>query len=84
MADETSPHPTDFTDLPLQPTGSGVADMEVARMQDELAAGDDTANGSGTDRIADASVEAGIADETAAYDTAMRDEDRDTPTKTQA
>ncbi len=62
------PDPRDVSDLPLQPTGSGVADTEIAMMQAAVA--DDTA-------------EAGIADETAGYDRAMRADD-DVPTKTQA
>jgi len=84
MADDTSPRPADFADLPLQPTGSGIADMEIARLQDELAQGERPEGDAAEDRIADASVEAGIADETAGYDVAMRDRDRDEPTKTQA
>jgi hypothetical protein len=84
MADDTSPnHPNDLTDLPLQPTGSGVADMELARLQDELATGEGAKGGADADHVAEASVAAGIADESAAYDVAMRDEDRDLPTKTQ-
>lgn len=55
-------------DMPMQPTGSGPADFETAKMQAD---------------IADASTEAGIADETAGYDRAIREDD-DTPTKTQA
>jgi hypothetical protein len=35
----TEPTATDFGELPIQPTGSGVADAEIARMQSEL--GDD-------------------------------------------
>jgi hypothetical protein len=42
MTDATSPEttPADLRDLPLQPTGSGVADTEMARMQAELASQD--------------------------------------------
>ncbi|GGB41689.1 hypothetical protein GCM10011380_33970 [Sphingomonas metalli] len=65
MSDPTDPHrePESFADLPIQPTGSGVADLEIAYEQMKLAEGADDAAG--------ASIEAGIADETAAYDAAM-------------
>jgi len=64
-ADDTS---IDMSDLPLQPTGSGVTDTEIARMQAE---------------IADGAADAGIADETPGYGRAMRSRD-DAPTQTQA
>lgn len=55
-------------DLPMQPTGSGVADLQTAEMQAA---------------IADENAEAGIADETAGHGRVMRQDD-ETPTKTQA
>lgn len=46
--------PTGLTDLPLQPTGSGVADAEIARMQDRLTGdGFDGSPGTATDDEAD-------------------------------
>lgn len=36
------PTPDNFGDLPIQPTGSGVVDMEIAYEQMRLAADDDT------------------------------------------
>ncbi len=35
--------PDSFSDLPLQPTGSGVADLEIAYEQMKVAAGDGAA-----------------------------------------
>jgi len=43
-ADDTTHTPETFADLPLQPTGSGVADLEIAYEQMRLA--DDAASAS--------------------------------------
>jgi hypothetical protein len=37
----TTPAPDSFGDLPMQPTGSGVADLEIAYEQMKLAEGDE-------------------------------------------
>jgi hypothetical protein len=39
----------DLTELPLQPTGSGVADAGIARMQAEIANADDADDADGGD-----------------------------------
>lgn len=61
-ANDTNHEPENFGDLPIQPTGSGVADLEIAYEQMRLA-GDDGS-------VAGAPLGAGVADETAAHDTA--------------
>ena len=61
MPDEnTKPEPQNFGDLTMRPTGSGSADLETSYLEAAL-----------DGAAADASVEAGVADETAAYDKAM-------------
>jgi hypothetical protein len=49
----TAPEPASFADLPIQPTGSGVQDLEIAYEQMELANDDaasaDEALGQGAD-----------------------------------
>lgn len=67
MATENYPDDTSI-DLPMQPTGSGVADLQTAEMQAA---------------IADGSAEGSIADETAGFAHGKREGDG-TPTKTQA
>ena len=42
-ATEPGAAPDSFSDLPLQPTGSGVADLEMAYEQMKLTEGNDTA-----------------------------------------
>lgn len=55
----TKPEPHDFRDLDLQPTGPGPADLEMRHLKADM------------EDASEASTEAGIADETAAYDQAM-------------
>jgi hypothetical protein len=52
--DEPHPAPDSFSDLPMQPTGSGVADLEIAFEQMKLSEADDSAahpTDDGTDAI---------------------------------
>ena len=51
-SDAIDPAPATFADLPLQPTGSGVADLEIAYEQMRLAEGDTT-----LDRTEDTAIE---------------------------
>lgn len=46
MTDPTNPDPSpeSFADLPMQPTGSGVADLEIAYEQMKMAEGDTLMN----------------------------------------
>lgn len=60
----TKPEPQNFGDLKMQPTGSGAADLESAYMEAALEGG-----------AADASLEAEIADESAAYEKAATNGD---------
>ncbi|WP_428970302.1 hypothetical protein ACQR50_06725 [Sphingomonas sp. Xoc002] len=51
----TASEPASFADLPIQPTGSGVQDLEIAYEQMELAGGDtasaDEALGQGVEGV---------------------------------
>ncbi|WP_156361049.1 hypothetical protein [Sphingomonas sp. Leaf257] len=51
----TAPEPASFADLPIQRTGSGVQDLEIAYEQMELASGDaasaDEALGQGVEGV---------------------------------
>ncbi len=45
------PDPEGFGDLPIQPTGSGVADLEIAYEQMRLGEGDDADRPAATDVV---------------------------------
>ncbi len=55
MTDQNTPHtsPESFVDLPLQPTGSGVADLEIAYEQMKLAQDADPERASTDGRVVD-------------------------------